>query len=103
MFHTVLQFGTFGYMYPFTFSYFHLRNSIYTLSLWGVASIPKSVRGVAWYKRLKTPVLEEHRLIEYLINALYLINISGEHSFSRSADRLVEFLMEINDDMCGII
>ena len=44
-------------MYPFTFSYFHLRNSIFTLSLWGVASIPKSVRGVAWYKRLKTPDL----------------------------------------------
>ena len=42
-----------------TFSYFHLRNSIFTLSLWGVASIPKSVRGVAWYKRLKTPALQD--------------------------------------------
>ena len=54
----MLQFGTFGYMYPFTFSYFHLGNSIFTLSLWGVSSIPKSVRGVAWYKRLKTPGVE---------------------------------------------
>ena len=54
----LFQFGTFGYMYPFTFSYFHLRNSNFTLSLWRVASIPKSVRGVAWYKRLKTPDIE---------------------------------------------
>ena len=84
----MLQFDTFGYMYPFTFSYFHLRNSIFTLSLWGVASIPKSVRGVAWYKRLKTPDLKQPKGTEEICSS----------TSETDEDEDMEMFEDFNDD-----
>ena len=36
-------------------------NKEFTVLLWGVASISKSIRGVVWCKRLKTPVIEDSK------------------------------------------
>ena len=38
----------------------------FILILWGVTSITKSVRGVAWYKRLKTLELDKCNVFSYM-------------------------------------
>ena len=49
---------------------------IFTLILWGVARITISVRGVAWYKRLKTPDLNGILLVLQFIARDYSIVIT---------------------------